>query len=64
MPCSPNNLSTAKRTMYAPLTLLNRYEPTGNAAWGGMGQVNECEDKNLSLKWTPELGPGIAEVKV
>lgn len=30
--------------------IANRYEPTGNAAWGGMGEVNECEDKNLSRK--------------
>jgi len=33
--------------MTMPL-IANRYEPTGNAAWGGMGEVNECEDKNLS----------------
>ena len=30
--------------------IANRYEPTGNAAWGGMGEVNECVDKNLSRK--------------
>ncbi|WP_161500070.1 serine/threonine-protein kinase [Bradyrhizobium sp. AC87j1] len=30
--------------------IANRYEPTGNAAWGGMGELNECEDKNLSRK--------------
>jgi serine/threonine protein kinase len=33
------------------MTLIaDRYEPTGNAAWGGMGEVNECIDKNLSRK--------------
>jgi eukaryotic-like serine/threonine-protein kinase len=30
--------------------IANRYEPTGNASWGGMGELNECEDKNLSRK--------------
>lgn len=30
--------------------IANRYEPTGNAAWGGMGEVNECIDRNLSRK--------------
>ncbi len=30
--------------------IANRYEPTGVAAWGGMGEVNECNDKNLSRK--------------
>jgi eukaryotic-like serine/threonine-protein kinase len=30
--------------------IANRYEPTGNASWGGMGEVNECEDRNLSRK--------------
>jgi serine/threonine protein kinase len=30
--------------------IANRYEPTGNATWGGMGELNECEDKNLSRK--------------
>jgi eukaryotic-like serine/threonine-protein kinase len=35
--------------MMMPL-IANRYEPTGNASWGGMGEVNECDDKNLSRK--------------
>jgi serine/threonine protein kinase len=30
--------------------IADRYEPTGNAAWGGMGEVNECIDLNLSRK--------------
>jgi eukaryotic-like serine/threonine-protein kinase len=30
--------------------IANRYEPTGNAAWGGMSEVNECDDKNLARK--------------
>jgi eukaryotic-like serine/threonine-protein kinase len=30
--------------------IADRYEPTGNAAWGGIGEVNECIDKNLSRK--------------
>src|ERR1700722_4011123 len=30
--------------------IADRYEPTGNAAWGGMGEVNECIDKNLSRR--------------
>ena len=30
--------------------IANRYEPTGNAAWGGMGEVNECIDQNLGRK--------------
>jgi eukaryotic-like serine/threonine-protein kinase len=30
--------------------IANRYEPTGNATWGGMGELNECEDKNLARK--------------
>lgn len=30
--------------------IADRYEPTGNAAWGGMGQVNECIDKNLDRR--------------
>jgi serine/threonine protein kinase len=32
------------------MLIADRYLPTGNAAWGGMGEVNECEDKNLSRK--------------
>ncbi len=28
--------------------IANRYLPTGNAAWGGMAEVHECEDQNLS----------------
>lgn len=28
--------------------IANRYEPTGNASWGGMGEVHECLDKHLS----------------
>src|ERR1700722_10477323 len=30
--------------------IADRYEPTGNAAWGGVGEVNECIDKNLSRR--------------
>jgi serine/threonine protein kinase len=30
--------------------IADRYEPTGNAAWGGVGEVNECIDKNLLRK--------------
>ena len=30
--------------------IADRYEPTGNAAWGGMGEVNECIDLNLGRK--------------
>src|SRR5262249_15742781 len=30
--------------------IADRYEPTGNASWGGMGEVNECIDKNLARK--------------
>jgi eukaryotic-like serine/threonine-protein kinase len=30
--------------------IANRYEPTGVAAWGGMSEVNECVDINLSRK--------------
>jgi eukaryotic-like serine/threonine-protein kinase len=32
------------------MLIANRYEPTGNAAWGGSGEVNECIDKNLNRK--------------
>lgn len=28
--------------------IANRYTPTGNAFWGGMGQVHECTDENLA----------------
>jgi eukaryotic-like serine/threonine-protein kinase len=28
--------------------IADRYEPTGNASWGGMGEVHECFDKHLS----------------
>jgi serine/threonine protein kinase len=28
--------------------IANRYEPTGNASWGGMGEVHECLDLHLS----------------
>lgn len=28
--------------------IADRYEPTGNASWGGMGHVNECVDRNLA----------------
>ena len=28
--------------------IANRYEPTGNASWGGMGEVHECWDHHLS----------------
>lgn len=31
-------------------TIANRYEPTGKAHWGGMGQVNECRDLNLDRR--------------
>lgn len=27
--------------------IAERYEPTGNAHWGGLGQVNECIDRHL-----------------
>jgi eukaryotic-like serine/threonine-protein kinase len=27
--------------------IADRYSPTGNAQWGGMGQVHECIDENL-----------------
>ena len=30
--------------------IADRYEPTGNAAWGGMSDVNECIDQNLTRK--------------
>jgi serine/threonine protein kinase len=32
------------------MLIADRYEPTGNAAWGGMGEVNECIDKNLARR--------------
>jgi serine/threonine protein kinase len=32
------------------MLIADRYEPTGNASWGGMGEVNECTDNNLSRK--------------
>jgi serine/threonine protein kinase len=28
--------------------IADRYEPTGNASWGGMGEVHECRDLHLS----------------
>jgi eukaryotic-like serine/threonine-protein kinase len=28
--------------------IANRYEPTGNASWGGMGEVHECRDHHPS----------------
>jgi eukaryotic-like serine/threonine-protein kinase len=28
--------------------IADRYEPTGNASWGGMGEVHECWDQHLS----------------
>lgn len=30
--------------------IADRYEPTGRAVWGGMGQVNECNDLHLGRK--------------
>ncbi len=30
------------------MIIANRYEPTGNASWGGMGEVHECIDNHLS----------------
>lgn len=30
------------------IKIANRYTPTGNAFWGGMGQVHECTDENLA----------------
>lgn len=30
--------------------IAKRYEPTGNASWGGMGEVHECNDLHLSRK--------------
>lgn len=30
--------------------IADRYEPTGNASWGGSGELNECYDLNLSRK--------------
>ncbi|MVT70023.1 protein kinase [Bradyrhizobium pachyrhizi] len=32
------------------MLIANRYEPTGNASWGGSGEVNECLDRNLGRK--------------
>lgn len=42
--------------------IANRYLPTGNAAWGGMAEVHECEDKNLSRKVMLKRVPNAADL--
>lgn len=32
------------------MKIADRYEPTGNAKWGGMGEVHECNDLHLNRK--------------
>jgi len=42
--------------------IANRYLPTGNAAWGGMAEVHECEDQNLSRKVMLKRVPNAADL--
>lgn len=42
--------------------IANRYLPTGNAAWGGMAEVHECLDQNLSRKVMLKRVPDTADL--
>jgi serine/threonine protein kinase len=42
--------------------IANRYMPTGNAAWGGMAEVHECDDQNLSRKVMLKRVPNAADL--
>jgi len=42
--------------------IANRYMPTGNAAWGGMAEVHECDDQNLFRKVMLKRVPKTADL--